>query len=48
MIAHRLTTIMNAHTILVMDKGRIAQSGTYDELMAGSGLFRDLAKRQWV
>ena len=47
-IAHRLTTIMNAHTILVMDKGRIAQSGTYAELMAGSGLFRDLAKRQLV
>ena len=48
MIPHRLTTIMNAHTILVMDKGRNAESGTYAELMAGSGLFRDWAKRQLV
>ena len=45
-IAHRLTTIINADTILVMDKGRIVQSGSYKELIEQPGLFRDLATRQ--
>lgn len=45
-IAHRLSTIMNADKIYVMDKGRIVQCGTYDELMNQDGLFAELAKRQ--
>ena len=47
-IAHRLTTIMNADQILVMDKGRIVQSGNYQQLIAEPGLFRDLATRQLI
>jgi ATP-binding cassette subfamily C protein len=45
-IAHRLSTIINADRILVLDKGKIVQSGTYDELVGQDGLFADLAKRQ--
>jgi ATP-binding cassette subfamily C protein len=45
-IAHRLTTIRNADRIMVIDKGRVAEIGTYEELMAKGGLFKDLASRQ--
>lgn len=45
-IAHRLSTIRNADRIIVMEKGRILQQGSFDELMKAPGLFRDLASRQ--
>ncbi len=45
-IAHRLSTIMNADRIYVMDQGRMAESGTYDELMNAKGFFYQLAVRQ--
>jgi len=45
-IAHRLSTIKNADLILVMEKGNLVQSGTYDELLNQPGVFADLAKRQ--
>ncbi|OHE64337.1 MAG: NHLP bacteriocin export ABC transporter permease/ATPase subunit, partial [Treponema sp. GWB1_62_6] len=45
-IAHRLSTIMKADRIYVMDKGEIAESGAYEELMASGGLFAELARRQ--
>jgi len=45
-VAHRLSTVMNADRICVMSKGRIVQEGTYEELMAQEGLFRELARRQ--
>lgn len=46
-IAHRLSTIIHADRIYVMDKGKVVQCGTYDELMADSdGMFADMAKRQ--
>ena len=44
--AHRLSTIVNADKIYVMDKGSIVQSGTYQSLMEQPGLFSELAKRQ--
>lgn len=45
-IAHRLSTIINCDRIIVMDKGKIAEQGTYDELMKMEGLFYRLASRQ--
>ena len=41
-IAHRLTTIQQADRIFVMEKGRIAEEGTHQDLMAGRGLYYHL------
>lgn len=40
MIAHRLKTVRHADQILVVDKGRIVQRGTHDELMVQNGIYR--------
>lgn len=40
-IAHRLNTIRSADEILVIDQGRVAQSGTHDQLMAEEGVYRN-------
>jgi ATP-binding cassette subfamily C protein len=45
-IAHRLSTVVDADRILVMDAGRIVQEGTYAELLAVPGPFKTLAERQ--
>ncbi|MEM8561625.1 MAG: NHLP bacteriocin export ABC transporter permease/ATPase subunit [Pseudomonadota bacterium] len=45
-IAHRLSTIKEADTILVFDKGRIVESGRYEELLANRGKFFSLVERQ--
>ena len=45
-IAHRLSTIKHCNRILVMEDGKIAESGTYDELIEKNGLFAALVKRQ--
>ena len=47
-IAHRLSTIRSCDRILVLDRGRIAEEGSYDELMAKQGLFAQLARRQII
>ena len=47
-IAHRLSTIRQADKIYVLDAGRIVESGTYEELMAADGLFKNLTSRQLV
>ena len=41
MIAHRLKTVRHADRIVVVDKGRVVQSGTHDELMARGGIYHD-------
>jgi len=45
-IAHRLSTVVDADRILVIDAGRIAESGTHDELLAAGGLYADLYRNQ--
>ncbi len=45
-IAHRLSTVMRADQILVLDKGRIAARGTHAELLRSSALYAEIYRRQ--
>ena len=45
-IAHRLSTVVNSDTILVLDEGRIAESGTHEQLLERGGLYSDMWYRQ--
>lgn len=45
-IAHRLSTIRHCDRIIVLDKGKIAEEGTFEELMARKGLFYEMSLRQ--
>jgi ABC transporter fused permease/ATP-binding protein len=47
-IAHRLSTVMGADRVLVLDGGRIVQSGPHARLVAEDGLYRRLVERQFV
>jgi subfamily B ATP-binding cassette protein MsbA len=46
-IAHRLSTIKNADRILVLDKGKLTEDGTHEELMAKNGLYAHLYRIQY-
>ncbi len=45
-IAHRLSTVIKADRIFVIEAGRLVETGTYDELIKQNGLFKRLAQRQ--
>ena len=47
-IAHRLSTVRNADLILVVDDGRVVQSGTHAGLLAEGGLYADLYETQFA
>ena len=47
-IAHRLSTIRNCDRILVLDRGKILESGTYEQLIEQNGLFAELVARQRI
>ena len=46
-IAHRLSTIKNADKIMVLEKGKLVEQGTHDELMEKDGLYAHLYKIQY-
>jgi ABC-type multidrug transport system fused ATPase/permease subunit len=45
-VSHRISTVRGADLILVLDKGRIAERGTHDELLRHGGLYAELHKKQ--
>jgi ATP-binding cassette subfamily C protein len=45
-IAHRLSTVINADRIYVLKDGQIVETGDYQSLMRQGGLFSSLARRQ--
>ncbi len=47
-IAHRLSTVRDAHTILVMNEGAIVEQGTHAELLAAKGFYADLYRSQFL
>ncbi len=47
-IAHRLSTIKQCDRIILLDQGKIAEDGTFDELVAQNGQFAELVRRQMV
>jgi ABC-type multidrug transport system fused ATPase/permease subunit len=45
-IAHRLSTVSDADRIIVLDDGKVVETGTHDMLRSGGGLYAHLVSRQ--
>ena len=46
LVAHRISTVREADRIFVLDDGRIAESGTHDQLVAKNGLYAAMFRKQ--
>jgi ATP-binding cassette subfamily B protein len=46
LVSHRLSTIQHADVVVVLDRGRVAETGTHDDLLRAGGLYAELAERQ--
>jgi subfamily B ATP-binding cassette protein MsbA len=47
-VAHRLSTIKNADTIVVLEKGKIVQQGNHNELIQQEGMYKQLIDMQQI
>jgi ATP-binding cassette subfamily B protein len=47
MVSHRITSVRSADQIVVINDGRVVEQGTHETLVAGSGLYRYYAERQF-
>ena len=45
-VSHRISTVRDADLILILDRGRVVERGTHDDLLARDGLYTDLFKKQ--
>jgi ATP-binding cassette subfamily B protein len=46
LIAHRITTLMHADHIIVLDRGKVVEEGTHEELLRMNGLYRRICDLQ--
>jgi ATP-binding cassette subfamily B protein len=46
LVSHRISTVKNAHQVVVLKNGGIAEKGTHDSLMAQNGIYADLYRKQ--